>query len=141
MRAIVERDIRDIADIGKLGEMPVLLRALAHQSGQLTNFAQLAGQINLDEKTARRYVAVLEQVFLLRRIEPWFRNPLKRLVKTPKLHFLDPGLLATLTGLTEDRVAADRTLFGPILETFVVAEILRLATWSTIVPHDPSLSG
>ena len=114
--------------------MPRLLRALAHQSGRLTNFAQLAGQIRLDDKTARRYVGVFEQLFLVRRLEPWFRNPLKRLVKTPKLHFLDAGLLATLSGVTAERVARDRSLFGPILETFVVAEILRLATWSDTVP-------
>lgn len=113
--------------------MPQLLRALAHHSGQLTNFAQLAGQLRLDDKTARRYVGVLEQLFLVRCIEPWFRSHLKRLVKTPKLHFLDSGLLATLVGATPERIAKDRALFGPLLETFVVGEILKLTTWSDVV--------
>jgi predicted AAA+ superfamily ATPase len=133
IRAIVERDVRDITEIDKLEQMPQLLRALAQHAGQLTNFAQLAGQIHIDDKTARRYVGVLEQLFLVRRVEPWFRNRFKRLVKTSKLHFLDSGLLAVLVGATSDRIAGDRSLFGSLLETFVVSEILKLATWSDTV--------
>jgi predicted AAA+ superfamily ATPase len=133
IRAIVERDVRDITEIDKLEQMPQLLRALAQHAGQLTNFSQLAGQIHIDDKTARRYVGVLEQLFLVRRVEPWFRNRLKRLVKTSKLHFLDSGLLAVLVGATSDRIAGDRSLFGSLLETFAVSEILKLATWSDTV--------
>lgn len=132
VRAIVERDVREIADVERLDQMPQLLRALAHHSGQLLNFAQLAGQIGLDDKTARRYIGLFENLFLVRRIEPWFRNPLKRLVKTPKLFFLDSGLLSTLAGLTADRIAKDRSLFGALLETFVANEVLRLSTWSNV---------
>jgi predicted AAA+ superfamily ATPase len=134
IRAIVERDVREIADVERLDQMPQLLRALAHHSGQLLNFTQLAGHVGLDDKTARRYIGLFEQLFLVRRIEPWFRNPLKRLVKTPKLLFLDSGLLAALVGLTIDRIARDRSLFGSLLETFVANEILRLATWSDVQP-------
>lgn len=134
LRAIVERDVRDVAEVGKLEQMPLLLRALAHHAGGLVNFSQIAGQPRLDDKTARRYVGVLEQLFLVRRVEPWFRNHLKRLVRTPKLHFLDSGLLASLLGATPQRIAADRALLGPLLETFVVAEVLRLATWSDVAP-------
>lgn len=134
IRAIVERDVRDIADIEKLGLMPDLLRALAHHSGQLLNFTQLAGQIGLDDKTARRYIGLFEQLFLVRRIQPWFRNQLKRLVKTPKLHFLDSGLLTATLGITSDRIAKDRSLLGPLLETFVVSEVLKLATWCETTP-------
>ena len=132
IRAIVERDVREIADVERLDQMPQLLRALAHHSGQLLNFAQLAGQVGLDDKTARRYIGLFENLFLVRRIEPWFRNPLKRLVKTPKLYFLDSGLLSALTGSTADRIARDRSLFGALLETFVLDEVLRLATWSDV---------
>lgn len=132
VRAIVERDVREIADVERLDQMPQLLRALAHHSGQLLNFVQLAGQVGLDDKTARRYIGLFEHLFLVRRIEPWFRNPLKRLVKTPKLFFLDSGLLAALTGLTVDRIARDRSLFGSLLETFVANEIIRLSTWSDV---------
>ena len=129
VRAIVERDVRDIADVERLDQMPRLLRVLAHHSGQLTNFAQIGGQNGLDDKTTKKYVAILEQLFLVRRLEPWFRNRLKRLVKTPKLHVLDSGLLAALLGATAERIVRDRSIFGPLLEAFVFSEVLKQGTW------------
>lgn len=86
--------------------------------------------MGFDDKTTRKYVAILEQLFLVRRVEPWFRNQLKRLVKTPKLHFLDSGLLGALLGARAERVAKDRSIFGPLLETFVFSEVLKQASWS-----------
>ncbi|MDR3793585.1 MAG: ATP-binding protein [Terracidiphilus sp.] len=129
VRAIVQRDVRDVAEIEKLDRMPRLVSMLAHHSGQLTNFSQLGGQIGFDDKTTRKYVGILEQLYLVRRLEPWFRNELKRLVKTPKLHFLDSGLLASLLAATPERMAADRAAFGSLLETFVLDEVLKLITW------------
>ena len=128
--AIVRRDVRDIASIERLDVLPRLLRVLAQHSGQLTNFTQLGGQIGLDEKTARKYLGVLEQLFLVRRLEPWHSNRLSRLLKTPKMHFLDSGLLAALLGVTPERVASDRTVLGVLLETFVFTEVMKLATVS-----------
>lgn len=127
--AIVQRDVRDVAEVDKLDQMPRLLRVLAHHSGQLTNFMQTGAQINLDAKTTRRYIGVLEQLFLVRRLEPWFQNRLKRLVKTPKLHFLDAGLLAAVLGATAERIVKDRSIFGPVLETFVLSEIMKQIAW------------
>ena len=129
VNAIVQRDVRDIAEVEKMDQMPRLLKVLAHHSGQLTNFTQIGGQIGLDDKTTRKYVAILEQLFLVRRVEPWFRNRLKRLVKTPKLHFLDSGLLAAILGTTEERIGKDRSVFGPLLETFVFAEVMKQVDW------------
>jgi predicted AAA+ superfamily ATPase len=129
VRAIVQRDIRDIAGIDKLDQLQRLLNVIAHYSGQLTNFTQVGGQLGLDGKTIRKYLGTLEQVFLIRRIEPWFDNRLKRLIKTPKLHFLDAGLLATVQGMTAERLTRNRTAFGPLLETFVLAEVMKQITW------------
>jgi len=130
LTAIVQRDMREIAEVEKLDQMPRLLRILAHHSGQLTNFTQMGGQIGFDDKTTRKYVAILEQLFLVRRVEPWFRNQLKRLVKTPKLHFLDSGLLGAVLGASQERVLAERQTFGTLLETFVISEVLKQASWS-----------
>ncbi len=137
LKAIVQRDVRDVAEVEKLDHVPRLLRVLAHHSGQLTNFARVGGQLGLDDKTTRKYVAVLEQLFLVRRVEPWFDNRLKRLVKTPKLHFLDSGLLAAILGATAERIAGNRAVLGPLLETFVFSEIMKQAAWldDTCVPH------
>ncbi len=129
IKAIVQRDVRDVAEIEKLDRLPRLLQVLAHHSGLLANFTQMGSQLGLDDKTTRRYVAVLEQLFLMRRVEPWFRNRLKRLVKTPKLHFLDSGLLAAMLGATDGRIAKDRSVLGQLLETFVFAEIVKQAEW------------
>ena len=129
IRALVQRDVREVADVEKLDQMPKLLQVLAHHSGSLTNFTQMGAQVGFDDKTTRKYVAILEQLFLVRKVEPWFQNQLKRLVKTPKLHFLDSGLLAALLGATAERIAKDRSSFGPLLETFVFSEVLKQASW------------
>ena len=129
MNAMMLRDVRDISTLEKLGQMPRLVQALALHAGQLTNFTQLGGLINMDDKTTRKYVATLEQLFLVTLLEPWFRNPLNRLVKTPKLHYLDSGLLAAMLGTNAERIARDRSCFGPLLETFVFAEISKQKTW------------
>lgn len=94
---------------------------------QLVLLGGFPGAISRD-KTGQRYVGLLEQVFLIAIVQPWFTNALKRMVKTPKLHFLDSGLLATARGLTFDRVKGDRTTFGSLLESFVFSEILKLMT-------------
>jgi len=127
--AIVQRDIREAADIDRLDKMPRLLRILAHHTGQLINFSQLAGQIGLDDKTARKYISTLEQIYIVSRLAPWSHNRLQRLVKTPKLHFLDSGLLAQLLGATTERIALDRKIFGPLLETFVYTELVKQMGW------------
>jgi uncharacterized protein len=129
VNAIVQRDVRDIAELEKMDQMPHLLKILAHHSGQLTNFTQIGSHLGLDDKTTRKYVTILDQLFLVRRIEPWFRNRLKRLVKTPKLHFLDSGLLAAVLGSNEEQIRGDRSVFGTILETFVFAEVLKQVDW------------
>ena len=84
----------------------------------------------MNHVTTRRYVSIFEYVCLVHSLQPWFTNGLKRIAKSPKLHFLDSGLLAALTGVSQERLNHDRTLFGPILESFVLGELLKLASWS-----------
>ena len=126
--AIIQRDVRDVAGIDKLDQLPRFLRALAQVSGQLCNYTQLGGQLGLDHKTAARYVGVFEQMYLLKRIDVWARNGLKRVVKTPKLQFVDSGLLSTLIDLAPALLKQDRSQFGKVLETFVYGELLKHAT-------------
>jgi predicted AAA+ superfamily ATPase len=132
LTSILSRDLRDIADVAKLTELPKFTRLLAEHSGQLVNYSQLGGSINVSHKTGQRYVGLLEQIFLIATVQPWFANALKRIVKTPKLHFLDSGLLATVRGLSFARVKANRGAFGALLESFVFAEILKLMTASDL---------
>jgi predicted AAA+ superfamily ATPase len=128
--AVVQRDVRDIAAVDQLDRMPRLLRVLAEHSGQLINHTGIGAAIGLNHVTTQRYTAIFEQLYLIRTLPPWHSNALKRLTKTPKLHFLDAGLLGALRGMTPERVARDRGIFGPILESFVVSELMKLAGWS-----------
>ena len=125
LKALLERDVRDLGAIEKLGDMPRLLAVLAQLSGQLVNFAQIGGQLGMDSKTAQKYLGMLENLFLIKRIAPWSSNELNRLVKTPKLHFLDAGLQAALVRLTPKRAMADRTHFGATLESWVCGELAK----------------
>ena len=126
--AIIQRDVRDVAGIDKLDQLPRFLRALAQTAGQMCNYSQLGGQLGLDGKTAARYISVFEQMYLLKRVDVWAHNRLNRVLKTPKLQFIDSGLLATLLDLSAEEIDKDRTRFGNVLETFVFAELLKHTT-------------
>lgn len=131
------RDLHEIADVQKLTELPNFLRLVAEHSGQLINYAKFGASINVSHITSQRYIGLLEQIFLVKRLQPWFTSSLKRIVKTPKLHFLDSGLLSGALGLTAAKVKSDRNKFGAVLECFVLSEILKLISFSNlrITPH------
>ena len=126
--AIIQRDVHDVAGIEKLDQLPRFLRALAQTAGQMCNYTQLGAQVGLDGKTASRYIGLFEQMYLLKRIDVWARNRLNRVVKTPKLQFIDSGLLTALLNLNNEEVQRDRTRFGNVLETFVFGELLKHAS-------------
>ena len=128
--AIVERDVPDVAAVTKPGQFPALLQVAAQYASRLTNLSEIGRSVALDHKTTDNYLRVLEQLFLLRRIQPWSRNELSRVVKTPKLHFLDAGLLTAMRGYSLKRLQTDRDVFGPLLETFVFSELVKIASWS-----------
>ena len=128
--AIIQRDVRDIPGIEKLDQLPRLLSALAQTAGQMCNYTQLGGQVGLDGKTASRYISVFEQMYLLKRVDVWARIRFNRVVKTPKLQFIDSALLATLLNLSTEEVQQGRTRFGNALETFVFGELLKHTTTS-----------
>ena len=125
--ALVQRDVRDLARIHALDVLPRLLALAAAGTARLFNLADLASPFGLSRPTIRDYVTLLERVFLLERLPPWHSNRLSRLVKTPKLHFGDTGLACALLGATATALTADRTLLGPLLETFVFQELRRQA--------------
>lgn len=130
VEAILQRDVRDIARIEQLQSMPKLLRVLAEHSGKLVNYSGFGSALGMNHVTTRKYVGVLEDLFLVRTLQPWYSNNLKRLLKSPKLHFLDSGLLASWGHVSSELLSRDRTRFGPLLETFVFGEILKLASWA-----------
>lgn len=128
-RAIVERDMPDIAVVERGAQLPKFLEALALLNGQLVNLTDMGTRISVDRKTAERYLSLLEHLFIVERLRAWSRSGLQRLVKTPKLHFVDSGLAAALRGTRVDDIRADRTQFGPVLEASVLSELRKQAGW------------
>lgn len=126
--ALVQRDVRDLARIASLDALPRLLSLVAGQTARLLNVTDLAAPFQLSRPTIRDYVTLLERVFLVDELAPWHSNRLSRLVKTPKVHIGDTGLAAALLGIDAATLAADRTLLGQLLETFVFQELRRQAT-------------
>ena len=126
--ALVQRDVRDLARIASLDALPRLLALVAGQTARLLNVTDLAAPFQLSRPTIRDYVTLLERVFLVDELAPWHSNRLSRLVKTPKVHIGDTGLAAALLGIDAVGLAADRTLLGQLLETFVFQELRRQAT-------------
>ncbi|RVT74253.1 ATP-binding protein [Agrobacterium sp. CNPSo 2736] len=127
---ILDRDVRDIANIDQLDRMPRLLNILAEHAGQLVNHSSFGSSLGLSSVTTQKYVAILERLFLIKTLPPWSNNRLSRLIKTPKLHFIDTGLLASMREDEAERLRQDRLRFGALLESFVVSELMKLASWS-----------
>ena len=128
--AILQRDVRDLANIERLTDMPRLLALLASRVGQLINYADLSRTLAVPQTTLKRYMALLEMTFLVRPLPAWFANVGKRLTKAPKLMLADTGLLAHLMEADAARLRRDRTLLGHMLENFVAMELTKQLGWS-----------
>ncbi len=126
---LVQRDVRELARIGALDAMSRLLALAASQTARLLNISELAAPFQLSRPTIRDYVTLLTRVFLLEELPPWHTNRLSRLVKTPKLHLVDTGVVSALLDAGAQTIESDRALLGQLLETFVVQELKRLASW------------
>jgi len=127
---ILHRDVRDLARVDALHALPDLLKLLAARASGLLNLADVGRDARLPHTTLTRYLSLLETVFLVHRLPAWSRNLGKRLVKAPKLQLVDTGLACHLVGADAQRLTEDRTLFGRMLETFVVGELRKQISWT-----------
>lgn len=121
----VERDVRQLLNIGDLVAFQTFLKLCAGRSGQLLNLSALASDCGMTHGTARSWISVLETSYIAFRLPPFVANPNKRLVKTPKLYFYDTGLLCYLLGIREPEQLRTHPLRGAIFETWVASEILK----------------
>jgi predicted AAA+ superfamily ATPase len=130
MDTMLQREVRDLANVTGLTELPRLMLLLAGRAGGLLNYAGISRDLGIPQTTVKRYVALLETAFLVRTVPAWFRNIGKRLVKSPKLILSDAGLLTHLLG---EGAAVERS-FGAVLENFVLMEIVKQASVSPARP-------
>jgi predicted AAA+ superfamily ATPase len=126
----LDRDLRDISDAIKIEEIPRLLRLIATQAANLLSYRNAAARLHLSPETVKAYVGLLEQLFLVRRLQAWRPGLGAREASTPKVYLVDSGLLAHLLGADETRVARDDQVTGKILENFVAMEVVKHLGWS-----------
>lgn len=125
---ILQRDVRDLANIEDLASLPTLLRLLATRTAGLLNYADLSRSVGLAQTTLKRYFAALETTFMVHLVRPWATNLGTRLVKSPKVHLIDTGLASYLVGQPD--MPDGSPMLGAMLESFVVTELLKQAGWS-----------
>ena len=135
VQTYLERDVRGLRQIGDLTLFQNFLRTIAARSGQLLNLADIGRDLGIALNTVKQWMSILEATFQIIILRPYFVNIGKRLVKTPKVYFIDTGTLCYLAGLKDAEHAASGPLGGVIFETGVVAEIMKRYVHSGQDPH------
>jgi hypothetical protein len=128
VQTYLERDVRELAQVGDLAAFHRFLKACAARTGQLLNLSDLARDVDVAVSTAKSWLSILEASFQIRLLPPFHSNLSKRLVKSPKLYFLDTGLAAYLTEWSTPRTLAAGAMAGAIFETFVFGELVKSYT-------------
>ncbi len=125
LQTYIQRDIKDILNITNETSFKKFMRAVAARTGQLLNFTDLARDVDINHRTAKAWLSVLETSGLVYLIYPYYRNVTKRLIKTPKLYFLDTGLCSYLTQWPSAESLEAGAMSGAIIETYMFTEILK----------------
>ena len=128
IEALVQRDVPDMSNIRSPEILSDLLRLAAAQTAQLLSVNGLSSSFQLSRLTIHNYLSLLKQMFLVETLPAWHNNRVKRLIKTPKLHLSDTGIACALMDLDQRALVSDRSLFGHVLETFVLQELQRQAS-------------
>ncbi|MGB9553477.1 MAG: ATP-binding protein [bacterium] len=133
-RTYIERDVRDLANIGNLETFQRFMRLCAGRSGQLLNYSSLAVDCGISHTTARQWISILQETFIIHLLAPHHANFSKRVIKSPKLYFLDVGLLCYLLRIRNPEDILTHALRGPIFETFVVSEFYKAFVHRAEIP-------
>ena len=127
---LLERDVRDLSQIRDLHDFPRLINYLATRSATLLNLSEVSRSVGIPQETLRRYMSLLQAMWLLIEVPAWSANLGKRLVRAPKIFLNDSGMIAARLGVSEDRLQRDPLLLGQLLETFIVLELMKQRGWS-----------
>lgn len=125
VRTYIERDVRDLTEIGDAVKFAKFMTAAAASTGQLVNLASLARDVGISQPTAERWLSILVASNIVYLLKPYANNITKRAVKTPKLYFLDTGLAAYLTRWNTADVLKNGAMAGAFFESFVISEIIK----------------
>lgn len=133
VQTYLQRDVRDHAKVGDAMSFLRFLRAAAARTGRLVNLSEMARDADVTPATAKSWLSILQTSGVIYLLEPYHTNVTKRLVKTPKLHFLETGLCSYLTEWSSPETLEAGAMSGAILETWVFAEIIK-SYWHTGLP-------
>ena len=125
LQTYIERDVRELLGIQKRREFEIFVRMCALRTGQVLNVSDLARDAGVASGTAKEWISLLEDSFLIRLVHPYHSNRTKRMIKSPKLFFLDAGLAAWLGGWRDPEALRHGPMAGPLFETHVFGQILR----------------
>jgi len=134
LNTLLIRDVKDLANIEQLGLMPQLLKLLASRTSGLLNYSDLSRTLDLPQTTLKRYLNLLQSLYLVDLLPPWYINFGKRLIKSPKIHLSDTGFSLHLTNQSLQNLQQNRTLFGQMLESFIYLELQKQIGWSKTKP-------
>jgi len=126
VQTYLERDVRNLRNIGDLTLFQTFLRALAARSAQILNLSELGRDVGVSVNTAKDWLSILEASFQIFILRPYFANIGKRLIKSPKVYFVDTGLLCYLVGLRDIEHAAAGPMGGAIFENLVVSDLFKI---------------
>lgn len=133
----LERDVRNVTKVSDLSTFQTFIQLLAVRAGSLLNLSEVAKECQISQPTAKQWVSVLESTYIIQRLQPFHANTTKRLVKSPKLYFVDTGLLCYLLGIDSSDRLLENPARGSIFENFVIMEaVKRLA----LLPEHSELS-
>jgi len=121
----IERDVRDVLNVGDLETFSRFVRLCAGRNGQLLNLSSLANDCGITHTTSKRWISILEASFIVFLLRPHFKNFSKRLIKSPKLYFWDTGLLSYLLRIRAAEDLRIHALYGSIFESYVISELLK----------------
>jgi predicted AAA+ superfamily ATPase len=122
IQTYLERDVREIKEIGSLSDFQRFMTLLAGRTAQILNISSLANDVGLSPPTISSWISILEQSYIIHKLPPYYSNISKRLIKSPKIIFVDPGLVCALLGINSAEQLKTHPLVGNIFETFVVSE-------------------
>lgn len=121
----LQRDVRQLSEIAKLSSFLKFLKLCAGRIGQIVNYQSLANNCDISPNTAKAWLSVLEASYIIFTLEPYYKNLNKRLIKSPKLYFYDPGLACSLLGITGSDQIKQHYLRGEIFESLIISEVIK----------------
>jgi uncharacterized protein len=133
VRSLTSKDVRDLADLEHVGQLDRIIRLLAARTATELNVTDLARELGIPQSTFRRYLPLFETTYIHHTIPAWSGSSSSKIVRRPKLHFVDTGAAAILLGTNAEALARpSATVSGQLFESFVAGELARQLTWAEV---------